>query len=325
MVEWYAPTPAVNFTRNLSITNINTARVRTPTHRRPTHPKMSNKQSPDPKTMQNPVEDRFFDFSGLLATGMYSDAQVTVGDRVWKVHKNIMCQRSGYMREVGFRLSKAGESIPEELPFDTTEKWAELLLEFIYSSCTCRIAPLRQATVFLILIRHAGIKTIDDFSMEDCVDLSILGEDFRVDGMASYATTKLWDKLKGTLQCFSTIPRAGVHPEIYHGRKVVLEDMVFELDFRRAVVRAYERPGNASQLVLADFVWAARDELFGTPAIEALNIAHPLFGSHVLTTLNMGPQSPFLRFDRHLNCVFCLQCARLQVNRPRKHALQHSL
>lgn len=100
--------------------------------------------------METPVavEERFRSNDlKLLETGQYSDAQITVGDRIWKVHKSIICQRSGYLAEVSFRTAKDGEPIPEELPFGTTEKLAELLLEFIYSGGMCHVALLQQVTI----------------------------------------------------------------------------------------------------------------------------------------------------------------------------------
>jgi hypothetical protein len=87
--------------------------------------------------MRSPIEDRFRSNDlELLAKGLYSDAQVIAGDRVWKVHRSIVCLRSGYMRDVLFGQFEEDTSIPKILPFDTTEKQADLLLEFIYSGST---------------------------------------------------------------------------------------------------------------------------------------------------------------------------------------------
>lgn len=68
----------------------------------------------------------------LLKTGRFSDAQVAVGDRVWNVHKSIVCLRSGFFDEALSGAPNAGE-VPVFNILDYTEKEVELLLEFIYS------------------------------------------------------------------------------------------------------------------------------------------------------------------------------------------------
>lgn len=64
--------------------------------------------------------------------------------------------------------------------------------------------------------------------------------------------------------------------------------------FISAVQVAYSGHENAYQLVLADFVWAARTWFLCDPVIDHLNTVHPRFGSHILTTLQQGPRSSFL-------------------------------
>lgn len=78
--------------------------------------------------MQNHAEDsmfyRFRDIE-LLRTGSHSDARVTAGTREWKVHKSIVCTRSGLMFD--------DEEVHDIRSH--TEKQVELVLEFIYSGC----------------------------------------------------------------------------------------------------------------------------------------------------------------------------------------------
>lgn len=56
-----------------------------------------------------------------------------------------------------------------------------------------------------------------------------------------------------------------------------------------------------------------------------LHKAHPLFGTHVFTAMNMGPQSSLLRLNRTSLLCFCFECSWWNDNRTHpKHALQVS-
>lgn len=155
------------------------------------------------------------------------------------------------------------------------------------------------------LTRPLGIETIDVLSLEDCVELSILGDNFLVDGMVTYATNSLWDKLKICLQAVpTTSPASGTHQTRYTANSNI-RSKYFRMDFAMAVLEAYKQPDNACQRILADFVWAAQSRLLGTLFLEELNNTSPLFGSHVLTTLSKGPQSSFLQPDGKLTSPPC--------------------
>lgn len=73
----------------------------------------------------------------LLRTGRFSDAQVTAGNRVWKVHKSIVCQRSGFMRQVLAGPFEQGQAAIVRIDV-CTEGQLDLVLEFIYSGSKYR-------------------------------------------------------------------------------------------------------------------------------------------------------------------------------------------
>lgn len=131
---------------------------------------------------------------------------------------------------------------------------------------------------------NSGIEAIDNLAPDDCVQLAMLGEQFDVIGMAIYAEKALLGKLKAFLQVNST----------------VTSQRDFETSFMKAVVKAYDDPGNTCQILLADFAWAARGRLLEDSVIAALNTRYHLFGSHVLTAQIRGPQSPLVQADDKL-------------------------
>ncbi|POS77136.1 hypothetical protein DHEL01_v204474 [Diaporthe helianthi] len=246
--------------------------------------------------MSSADEDRFrFKDLQLLKTGHYSDAQVTVGDRVWKVHKSIVCQRSSYMRDVLFK--SFSDSTPKKLPFCSSERMGELLLEFIYSG---------------------RIEKMNDISLADCVKLSKLGRDFSVEGMGEYGANNLWEKLKAKLEIVSLTRTAGGDFKIRHKAKADVLDDTFHSSFHLAVYQAYFLEIDVNcQTILADFVWAARSQLLGTRFLQMLNDLYPRFGSDVLTTLNRGPQSQFLqKYVQHPASTFCTKCAEGKPDSP---------
>ncbi|KAK2609392.1 hypothetical protein N8I77_002889 [Diaporthe amygdali] len=89
----------------------------------------------------------------LLRTGSFSDAQVIAGNRVWKVHKSIVCLRSGFMHQVLAGPFKQGQAAIVRIDV-CTEKQLDLVLEFIYSR---------------------SIEATEHLSLADCVELSMLG------------------------------------------------------------------------------------------------------------------------------------------------------
>lgn len=85
--------------------------------------------------MQDLIEDRSR-FRGndieLLRTGQFSDAEVVVGGRTWKVHKCIVCSRSGFLAQALSGQSEAAETATIYI-WHHTERLVEFLFEFIYS------------------------------------------------------------------------------------------------------------------------------------------------------------------------------------------------
>lgn len=125
----------------------------------------------------------------------------------------------------------------------------------------------------------------------------MLGEFFLVNGMVIYATKALWHKLNPFLQAVpGVLTNCNTRPSL-NDVKLTLQRVTFELRFTNAVHKAYNGSSKTCQLILADFVWVARDWLLRDPIIEQLNTTFPLFGSHVLVTLIKGPQSSFLKTD----------------------------
>lgn len=108
--------------------------------------------------------------------------------------------------------------------------------------------------------------------------------------MANYAEEALWDKLTPFLDPKSPLPYPGA-------MNLDMLKYDFEADFSHAIDEAYGDSGATCRLLLADFVWAARGWLLHDPIINTLNTRYPLFGSHVLTTLTMGPQSSLVKAD----------------------------
>ncbi|KAG8158365.1 hypothetical protein KVR01_012126 [Diaporthe batatas] len=232
----------------------------------------------------------------LLETGQFSDAEVGVNQRVWKVHKGILCPRSGYFRKAFSNQSTTEETADfTAFGFGIYEDKAELILEFIYAG---------------------SIKDISSRTMADCVELALLGRKFQVTGMIRYAEDNLWKKLSAHLQEAMTLSaEAETGLELGLVPKASIDGNVFHENFTDAVVMAYGTfkpqniPLNPCQPILADFVWAARGRLLGKPFIEVLNMNYPRFGSHVLTTLNKGPQTRFLKFSGRPSSTFCTKCA----------------
>lgn len=72
----------------------------------------------------------------LLKTGKFSDALVTVGTKVFNVHRSIVCPRSGFLNGVLSATSKRGK-VNAEIFYHSVEHF-ELLLEFIYSGSKWR-------------------------------------------------------------------------------------------------------------------------------------------------------------------------------------------
>lgn len=68
------------------------------------------------------ADDKF-----LLKTRMFSDCQLKLGDRVWDVHKSIVCVRSDFLDN---RFEAKADVFEVSL---CTEKQVELFLEYVYS------------------------------------------------------------------------------------------------------------------------------------------------------------------------------------------------
>lgn len=138
--------------------------------------------------------------------------------------------------------------------------------------------------------------------------------------MLTYATEALRTKLKVYLQQTVTLPAGGETPRYGVAVDARVKEAAFQESFAQAVRTAYsgkdshDVPHNTCQPILADFVWVARSLLLGTSFIEQLNVEYPRFGSHVLTTLNKGPQSPFVMSDGELTSTFCTKCAQEEVD-----------
>lgn len=82
--------------------------------------------------MQDLIEDRsHFRTSDklLLKTGLFSDCQLKAGNRVWNVHKSIVCLRSCFIED---RFETETEADVVDVGFGT-EKQVELFLEYLYS------------------------------------------------------------------------------------------------------------------------------------------------------------------------------------------------
>lgn len=231
----------------------------------------------------------------LLNTGRFSDARVIVAFRIWNVHKSIVCLRSGFLAE---RLSGQPNAAVVTAVYisNHTERQVEMLLEFIYSGRKQAAGTVAAVWVMLIMIHHLGIETIDNLNPADCVQLSMLGEQFAVDGMEIYGKKALWRKLAPYLEPIFTVPS-------HHNTGPPLSTLnidvrkYFDLDFKGAVHEAYGGSGQSCQLLLADFIWIARGWLFQDPTMEHLNTKYPLLGSRIFTTQTKGPQSSFGRAE----------------------------
>lgn len=96
---------------------------------------IDNDKAISPLEMQGLDRNRFnFDDLALLKSGQFSDAQLTLGDKTWQVHKSILCPRSGYMQDVLSPYSIA--RIEEAGITEPTEEHIDQFLEFIYSGST---------------------------------------------------------------------------------------------------------------------------------------------------------------------------------------------
>lgn len=138
--------------------------------------------------------------------------------------------------------------------------------------------------------------------------------------MICYTVNILWDKLTPMLQALSSTPAIRDTEQSWRTIAKTLGYPSFVLHFKLAVTLAYLDYNNACQLALADFVWAARAWLPGDRIIQELTRSFPQFGSHILTTMQKGPQSPFLLADKLLKdaataptSTLCPNCAHAQV------------
>lgn len=252
----------------------------------------------------------------LLNTGKFSDARVIVGFRVWNVHRSIVCLRSGFFAE---RLSGQPGAAGVNAVYirDQTERQVGMLLEFIYSGRKQSASTFTAVWVILIIICTSGIETIDSLNPADCVQLSMLGEQFAVDGMELYGKKALWRKLASHLQPTFAIPapqNTGTPPSTL---TIDIRKLNFDLDFKGAIQEAYGGSGQSCQILLADFIWIARGWLLHDPIIEDLNTVYPLLGSHILTTLTKGPQTSFVQADAQLMSIPNNSARTLHTNRPR--------
>lgn len=261
----------------------------------------------------------------LLNTGRFSDARVIVAFRIWNVHKSIVCLRSGFLAE---RLSGQPNAAGVTAVYisNHTERQVEMLLEFIYSGRKQAAGTVAAVWVMLIMIHHLGIETIDNLNPADCVQLSMLGEQFAVDGMEIYGKKALWRKLAPYLEPIFTVPS-------HHNTGPPLSTLnidvrkYFDLDLKGAVHEAYGGSGQSCQLLLADFIWMARGWLLQDPIIEQLNTTYPLLGSHILTALTKGPQSSSVRADAKLMSTATANnsAGTLYANRPRTRLMGQGL
>lgn len=170
---------------------------------------------------------------------------------------------------------------------------------------------------------HSGIETIDDYSLSDCVELSVVARIFITPSMNEYAKKVLWGKLTKILRAVSTVLPTSDARHRQNAIDAKLNELSFQEDFKAAVDKAYENDALGSQMVLADFVWAGRAWLIRHPIIERLNNKHREFGRRVLASLNKGPQSSFIQDDGQLAsaadtppATLCANCARAQAERP---------
>lgn len=149
---------------------------------------------------------------------------------------------------------------------------------------------------------HSEIENIADFSLADCVEISAAANRFMVDEMEAYAKKTLWGKLTRILRAVSTILLLPIGDDRHRQDAIdaKLNEFSFHAQFTDAVGKAYDEMNRDIKIALADFVWLGRDWLIRHPIIEELNISYPKFGNRVLTTLNKGPQSPFVRLDEQL-------------------------
>lgn len=260
---------------------------------------IDNNQGVSPLKMQDLVENssRIADL-GILKTGQFSDARLKMGDTVWKVHKSIVCPRSGFMMDA---FCPSSEPEVDDVSVDgLTKEQMDLLLEFIYSSSKYQ----RVATAgccWLRLIRHSGIKTINGLSLKECVDLCSMGKHCRVQGMVWYAVNTLWDKLMRWDWVMPMLHARPSGPPICDSAIAYNSDRcLFIKNFKMAVIAAYSDPDNACQLALADFVFVANEWFRYTQVIQKLSTSYPEFGSHLFTISLRGPQCQFLRSDRKL-------------------------
>lgn len=278
---------------------------------------------------QDQIEDRSRFRSNdieLLNTGKFSDARVIVGGRAWNVHKSIVCMRSGFLSErLSGRPNAAGVNAFHIWNYN--ERQVEMLLAFIYSGRKQAAGTFTAVWVMLNITCHSGIETIDDLNFADCVQLSMLGEQFAVDGMEIYGKKALWRKLAPYLEPSFAVP-SGFLQNTSSPLKIVTIDIrksSFDLDFKGAVQEAYGGSGKTCQLLLADFIWMARGWLLHDPIIEDLNTTYPLLGSHVLNTLTKGPQSSFVQADAQLMSTANNSAGALSTNRPRARIMEGEL
>lgn len=159
--------------------------------------------------------------------------------------------------------------------------------------------------------------------MFECVRLSAIGRSFEVSGMVDYAAKALWDKCAFILDAIRVVSSTSNAYSFLSATSTRLDELDFQTQFMGAVKAACINSEESSQIVLADFVWAARDWLLTRPVIEALNLEYPQFGSRVLSTMTQGPKSSFIQAnglptptEMTRARTLCTSCTRPQAEQP---------
>lgn len=159
--------------------------------------------------------------------------------------------------------------------------------------------------------------------MVDCVRLSVMACHFEVSGMVDYAAKALWDKCALILDAIRVVTSTSNAYSFLSATSTRLDELDFQTQFRLAVKVACKNSDESSQIVLADFVWAARSWILTNPIIEALNLEYPQFGSRVLSTMTQGPKSSFIQAnglptptEMTRARTLCTSCTRPQAGQP---------
>ncbi|KAK8070684.1 hypothetical protein PG997_010887 [Apiospora hydei] len=103
----------------------------------------------------------------LLDSGLFSDAEISAGDKVWRVHKTILCTRSDYFKKAFIGQFAEAQTGKLEIR-DQNPDIVYQVLTFLY---TCHLPSNLSMTDLLELYKAADYFSIDNLQVDIIAEL----------------------------------------------------------------------------------------------------------------------------------------------------------